>query len=113
MYSRPPEFPTPPDSSYQSLRFYIFGKTSSTDFRDNLWAFAQANPMDPAMPEQAYSSFITVRAIGGDVEVSFDGDTVHGFVLRETQTTYQNRRESGISIRAKDGNGVEFSIEAW
>jgi hypothetical protein len=55
----------------------------------------------------------TIRVInsgGGDLEISFDGENVHGLVPSGATHVYRGRNEAGIAVR---GNGVTFVIEAW
>jgi hypothetical protein len=103
-----PTFPPALPQNLKSIRFYETG-TATANFADNKWGFERADPADPAVPEQGWSYTICVRAVGGDLEISFDGTNVHGFILSGTQTQYQKRHEGGISVR---GAGT-FHIEAW
>jgi hypothetical protein len=103
-----PTFPAPQASNMKSLRFYETGPATA-NFADNEFAFERSDPADPAVPEQAWSYSIAVRAIGGDLQISFDGTNVHGFVLSGTQTIYERRFEGGIAVK---GAGT-FHIEAW
>lgn len=103
-----PTFPAPFPSNYKSLRFYATG-TATANFVDNEYAFERVDPVDPAIPEQAWSGTIRIRAIGGNQEISFDGTNVHGFVLDGTVNEYYHRSEGGIAVR---GAGT-FHIEAW
>lgn len=104
-----PVFPAPLPSNYKSLRFYETG-TGTANFADNKWAFERPDPADPAYPEQGWSGTIRVRAIAANVEISFDGVNVHGFVLAGTVSEYYHRTEGGISVR---GVGSTFHVEAW
>jgi hypothetical protein len=62
----------------------------------------------PAPQIWAHSITVTNLAVA-DLELSFDGTHVHGFVPASTSVTYLHRHESGIAVR---GNGT-FHIEAW
>lgn len=104
-----PAFPAPNPSNIKSLRFYKTG-TATANFTDNKWPFERVDPADPAVPEQGWSYTICVRAIGADLQISFDGTTVHGFILAGTQTQYEKRHEGGIAVK---GAGATFHIEAW
>ena len=104
-----PTFPAPNPSNIKSLRFYRTG-AATANFADNKWPFERVDPANPAVPEQGWSYSIQIRAIGGDLQFSFDGTTVHGFVLAGTQATYEKRHEGGISVR---GAGVTYHVEAW
>lgn len=104
-----PAFPAPLPSGVKSIRFYRTG-TATANFTDNKWAFERVDPADPAIPEQGWSGTIRIRAIGGDLQISFDGTTVHGFILSGTVSEYYHRHEGGIAVR---GAGVTFHVEAW
>jgi hypothetical protein len=45
-----------------------------------------------------------------DLEISFDGSTVHAVIPANSERKFSDRREAGIAIR---GNGADFRIEAW
>lgn len=47
-----------------------------------------------------------------DIEISFDGVNVHGYVVANTTQTYSDRMEAGISLRGAGGVGT-FKLEAW
>jgi hypothetical protein len=104
-----PAFPAPNPSNLKSLRFYETG-AASANYADNQFAFERPDPADPAVPEQGWSYTIAVRAVGGNLNISFDGTNDHGFVLAGTQTIYEKRHEGGISVK---GAGATFHIEAW
>jgi len=99
-----PVFPAPFPSNYKSLRFYATG-TATGDFSDREFAFAQPNNAN----EQGWSGSIRVRAVGGNIEISFDGTNVHGYIPSGEEGTYWDRYEGGIAVR---GTGT-FHIEAW
>jgi hypothetical protein len=46
-----------------------------------------------------------------NLEISFDGTTVHGVVFPEETRTYRQRYESGIAVRS--AAGTDFRVEAW
>lgn len=104
-----PAFPAPFPSSVKTLRFYATG-TGTANFADNELPFDRVDPASPTVPEQGWSGNIAIRAVGANVEYSFDGTNVHGLVLSGTQTIYQHRYEGGIAIR---GVGATFYVEAW
>lgn len=104
-----PAFPAPNPPNLKSIRFYQTG-AATANFADNKWGFARVDPVAPATPEQGWSYSICVRAVGGNLEISFDGTTVHGFILSGTEKIYEKRHEGGISVR---GAGATFHIEAW
>ena len=104
----PPAFPPPFPSNVKSIRFYETG-TATGAYSGNSFAFERVDPKDPAEPEQGWCTQVQVRAIGGDMTISFDGINDHGFILSGTQTVYFDRYEGGISIK---GTGT-FHIEAW
>jgi hypothetical protein len=103
-----PTLPPPFPANMKSLRFYKTG-AATANYVDNKWAFERPDPADPAVPEQGWSYTIQVRAVGGDLKISFDGTTDHGFILSGTQSQYQKRHEGGIYVK---GAGT-FHIEAW
>jgi hypothetical protein len=104
-----PAFPAQLPSGVKSIRFYATG-VATANFVDSQFAFQRVDPADPAVPEQAWSSKIKVIAIGANVQISFDGTNVHGFVLAGTSGEYDHRHEGGIAVR---GVGATFHIEAW
>lgn len=59
---------------------------------------------------QIWAANIRVVAATADLEISFDGVTVQGFVKAGTEVIYRQRYESGIAVR---GVGSVFQIEAW
>ena len=75
----PPEYPPPFPSNYKSLRFYATG-TPTANFVDNQFSFERPDPKDPSEPEQGFSQSIRIVATSGNIEYSFDGTNVHGFV---------------------------------
>ena len=101
----PPPFPT----NYKSLRFYQAG-TATSNFADKAWAFQRVDPANPAIPEQAWSGSIIIRAETADLEFSFDGTNVHGKCPAGKESRYDRRFEGGIYVR---GSGSVFSVEAW
>ncbi len=104
-----PAFPAPFPNGVKPIRFYQTG-SATANFADNKWPFLRVDPANPAAPEQGWAGDIAVRAVGANVEISFDGVNVHGLVLSGTQTIYQHRFEGGISVR---GVGATFYVEAW
>lgn len=104
----PPEFPAPFPSNYKSLRFYETG-TATASYGDNEFAFERPDPKDPAEPEQGWSVSLRIRAVGGDLNFSFNGTDDHGFVPDGEAQTYWDRHEGGIAVK---GSGT-FHIEAW
>lgn len=103
-----PTFPAELPTNRKSLRFYATG-TASGSFGDNEFAFERPDPKDPSEPEQGWSNSIRVIATGADLEISFDGTNIHGFIPAGATHTYWDRHEGGISVR---GSSV-FHIEAW
>ena len=103
-----PTFPPPFPDNRKSLRFYATD-TATANFGDMEYVFVRVDPVDPAIPEQAWSGSIRVTSITGDLEISFDGVEVQGFIPAEEFREYFGRYEGGIAIR---GTGV-FHIEAW
>lgn len=104
-----PTFPASLPSAIKSIRFYQTG-AATANFADSQFAFEKANPADPAVPEQGWSYSICVRAVGANLQISFDGTNIHGFVLSGTEKIYEKRHEGGISVR---GVGATFHVEAW
>jgi hypothetical protein len=104
----PPAFPAPFPDNIKSLRFYATG-TLTAAYSGNQFSFERPDPKIPAEPEQGWCTQILVRAVGGDLNISFDGVTDHGFVPSGTDTLYFDRYEGGISVK---GTGT-FHIEAW
>lgn len=104
----PPAFPPPFPTNVKSLRFYATG-TATGDFSVNQFSFERPDPKDPAEPEQGWSTNMRIIATGGDIQISFDGTNVHGFIPDGTAQDYWDRHEGGIAIR---GAGV-FHVEAW
>lgn len=47
------------------------------------------------------------------IEFSFDGANVHGVVLPNSEETFLNRIEAGISVREPGGGTVAFRVFAW
>jgi len=61
--------------------------------------------------EMIWADYIRIiNTGGGDIEISFDGINVHGFVGASTSVLYNHRREAGIALR---GAGASFIVEAW
>jgi hypothetical protein len=104
-----PSFPATFPSNIKSIRFYQTG-AATANFVDNQWPFERVDPPNPLVPEQGWSYHIKIRAVGGNLEFSFDGVNVHGFVLAGTESYYQKRHEGGIAVR---GAGATFHVEAW
>jgi hypothetical protein len=104
----PPAFPADLPSNIKSLRFYETGAPTA-NYVDNQYAFERVDPKLPGEPEQGWCTQILVRAVGGDLTISFDGVTDHGFVPSGENTLYFDRYEGGISVK---GTGT-FHIEAW
>jgi len=48
----------------------------------------------------------------GDLEISFDGTTVHGTINASVDFVYAGRYEAGIAIRGNGGTPT-YIIEAW
>ena len=103
-----PEYPAPFPSNRKSLRFYETG-TATGDYSANEFFFVRVDPKKPSEPEQAWSNSIRVRATSGDLNISFDGSTDHGFIPAGEAITYWSRYEGGIAVK---GAGT-FHIEAW
>lgn len=78
-----------------------------------------ANP-DPAAGAVAPppAKMIWARALrisntgASDLEISFDGVNVHGYIKANTEVQYIDRFEAGIAVRGAGGTGT-FRIEAW
>lgn len=104
-----PAFPAPFPSGVKPVRFYATA-AATANFVDHQYSFQRSDPATPSVPEQGWCGNIAIRAVGANVEFSFDGTTVHGLVLSGTQTIYQHRYEGGIAIR---GAGATFYVEAW
>jgi len=49
---------------------------------------------------------------GENLEISFDGINVQGFVAPGTTKTYRNRYEAGIAVRSQSGT-PQYHVEAW
>lgn len=49
---------------------------------------------------------------GGDLEISFDGENVHGYIGTGEAVTYWDRYEAGIALRLAAGT-PSFIVEAW
>jgi len=103
-----PAFPSPFPENRRSIRFYATGTTTGA-FAGNQFAFERAG-VTPS--DQGWSTAIRVRAVAGDVEISFDGVNVHGFIPSGEAQVYWDRYEGGISIRTSAGTPT-FYIEAW
>ena len=103
-----PAYPPPFPSNQKSLRFYATG-TATGAYSGNEFAFERPDPKDPAEPEQGWSNSIRVIATSGDLNISFDGTTDHGFIPAGATHTYWDRYEGGIAVK---GSGT-FHIEAW
>ena len=68
----------------------------------------------PVAVNLRYAISIQVRNKGAaDIELSFDGTTVHGIVPAGTTRLYDKRREAGISLRGVALAVVAFEVEAW
>lgn len=56
-------------------------------------------------------------ALGEDIEISFDGTNVHGYIPGGMQSAsgplYFNRFEAGISVRGVGAATPDFTVEAW
>lgn len=50
---------------------------------------------------------------GTAIEFSFDGANVHGVVLPNSEETFLNRLETGISVREPLGGTIAFRVFAW
>lgn len=101
-----PAFPAPYPSNRRSLRFYATGPATA-NFVDNEFAF-EIPGSSPS--EQGWSGMIRVRAVSADLQISFDGTNVHGFIPSGSEALYENRYEGGIAVR---GAGATFHVEAW
>ena len=114
----PPTFPAPLPDNIKSLRFYETG-VATANFGDREFPFESANPKDPAEPEQGWVHSIRIRAIdlipasGAELEVSFDGATVHGIVPANDARVFEFRHEGGIAVRNAGVAVATFHIEAW
>jgi len=73
----------------------------------------------PATQEQAnypqiWSGSIRVYNAGAeDVEISFDGTNVHGYIAAGQSVTYKDRFEAGICVRAVGAGATTCYVEAW
>jgi len=92
------------------------------------WAGGGQNDLADPTP-MVWSTMIRVVNMGtteGDLQISFDGVTVHGLVwnansafngtlgFQTNQDMIYERCEAGISVRGANGNvAVPFRIEAW
>jgi len=57
----------------------------------------------------------TIRIVNeglGDLQVSFDGTNVHGYIPASSEVIYRERFESGICLRGV-GATPTFHVEAW
>jgi hypothetical protein len=70
------------------------------------------NPGDPAPMIWAANIRIVHGGQAGDLEISFDGTTVHGKVGAGEDFIYWDRFEAGIAIRGAGGTPT-YRIEAW
>lgn len=51
---------------------------------------------------------------GSALEISFDGTNVHSVLYDDEVRFYEDRRESGISVRSRAGTPLTpFRVEAW
>jgi len=76
---------------------------------ENPPATQQASPK-----EQLWANSIRVVNEGvGDLELSFDGTNVHGYVAAGMEVTYRERFEAGICVRGVGGATPTFHVEAW
>ena len=86
-----------------------WGSGTSATSSDPILNGAAATPNTPMI----WSHTITIYNTGSaDIELSFDGTNVHGYVVAGTFQTYSDRMESGIAVRGAGGTGT-FKIEAW
>ena len=104
----PPAFPATFPSNIKSLRFYATD-TATANYVDNEFAFERPDPKEVGEPEQGWSQAIRVIAVSGDLTISFDGVTDHGFIPSGDTHFYEDRHEGGIAVK---GSGI-FHIEAW
>lgn len=136
-------WPPPPCSGRRSIRFYKEG-TTTANFSDNAFLFIDepgANTFTPlpdvppgsnapvVVPKQPggtgpssdgekaaiFSTTIRIWNDGANkLEISFDGNVVHGSVAGGKEHIYRQRHEAGISVRFPGGGGASaFRIEAW
>jgi hypothetical protein len=71
---------------------------------------AQSNPVTT----QAASTIRIFNDGSGDLEISFDGEHVHGVVLGTDKVLeYRRRMETGIAVRGVSSATPAFRIEAW
>jgi len=85
-------------------------------------------PQDAAPPEhenppatqqqanypQIWSGAIRIYNEGaGDLEYSFDGTNVHGYIAANQSEIFPNRYEAGICVRGVGGSTPTVHIEAW
>jgi len=72
---------------------------------------------DPAPPASIHSQNIRVTNLsttaGEDLEFSFDGTNVHGYVPAGESRHYEHRYEAGIAIRPTAAANTDFVLEAW
>ncbi len=63
---------------------------------------------------QIWSKAMTIANTGAaDLEFSFDGTNVHGWVKAGTSVTYWDRFEAGICLRVSGGASTTYVVEAW
>ena len=107
----PPAFPAPFPDNVKSIRFYETGLATG-DYGDNSFAFERVNPKDPAEPEQGWCTQVQVRAIGGDLNISFDGVTVEGDLIANESMNFFTFRHKVIYLRGQAG-GEPYRLWAW
>jgi hypothetical protein len=63
---------------------------------------------------QIWSGAIRIYNAGvGDLEYSFDGTNVHGYIAANQSEIFPNRFEAGICVRGVSGATPTVHIEAW
>jgi hypothetical protein len=61
-----------------------------------------------------FSCSIRIVNIGaGDLEISFDGTNIHGYVKENAEVIYKDRYEAGIALRGVGGATPTYRVEAW
>ena len=72
---------------------------------------------DPPPPPFIHSQYIRITNLntttGEDLEFSFDGVNVHGYVPAGESRVYDDRREAGIAIRPVAAADTDFILEVW
>jgi hypothetical protein len=94
------------DTSVRSYDFYTAGTAGA--------AFVFEEFVDPTVPSAFISTGIIVVNDGaGDMQISFDGTTIHGLIKASEVITFDWRRKKGIYIRGIGGSTPDWRLWAW